>query len=120
LAPLGLTDFARATIAGQVVGRAGAVALSATLPAAAPTGSGRVVAGPLPGGAAVAVAVFAALAAVFAAGVWAPLIVTAAGLVVVGLQRVSKARLGGVTGDVLGAATVLAELATLAVAASLY
>lgn len=113
LAPLDLAEFARATLAGHVIGRAASVALAGTLPAASAEGLGSRFIGPVPAmrwtvltGSAVAVGAVAV-------GWWWIVTVIGAGLVVAGARALAKARLDGLTGDVLGAVNVLAELTTL-------
>jgi adenosylcobinamide-GDP ribazoletransferase len=107
-------DVVRSAVAAGAVSRAAPAVLGATLPYARTDGTGR----PLAGGrlrAVVAVAI--ALAIAVAVGqVW--LAVTAAAVVAaVGLA--ARRLLGGFTGDVLGAAVVLAELGALVVAVGL-
>jgi adenosylcobinamide-GDP ribazoletransferase len=118
LLPLDLEGFARAVFAGHVLGRASTLLLLRALPAAAP-GMGAEVGGP-PGaaGTLLAVAVTGATIAL-AAGRWWPLPV-AAGLLACGLcARLFRRRLGGVTGDALGAANQLTDLAAVAAVAAL-
>jgi adenosylcobinamide-GDP ribazoletransferase len=119
LAPLDLAGFARALVCGHVVGRAAMLALAARLPAAAPGRGAEVVGRPGRAGAAVAAALVTG-SLVLATGLWAPLIVVAVAAVVTALCGVVFARrLRGVTGDTLGAAEQLAELAAIATVAAL-
>jgi adenosylcobinamide-GDP ribazoletransferase len=119
LAPLDLAGFARALVCGHVVGRAAMLALAARLPAAAPGRGAEVVGRPGRAGAAVAAALVTGTL-VLATGLWAPLIVVAVAAVVTALCGVVFARrLRGVTGDTLGAAEQLAELAAIATVAAL-
>jgi adenosylcobinamide-GDP ribazoletransferase len=118
LLPLDLAGFARAVACGHVLGRASTLLLVRRLPAAAP-GSGSEVVGPLgAAGTAAAVAVTGATVGL-AAGWWWPVPV-AAGLLACGLcERLFRRRLGGVTGDALGAANQLTDLAAVAAVAAL-
>jgi adenosylcobinamide-GDP ribazoletransferase len=118
LLPLGLAGFSRAVVAGHVLGRASTLLLVRVLPVAAP-GSGAEVAGPLgTAGTLLAAAVTGAAVGV-AAGRWWPLPV-AAGLLACGLcAGLFRRRLGGVTGDALGAANQLTDLAAVAAVAAL-
>ena len=114
LAPLPLDVFAAAVVAGHVLGRAGGVLLAGLLPPAADGGLGARVIGVNGIGTWLAVALQAVLAAAFASGwsLWLPLV--AALLAVLGTARLAHRALGGLTGDVLGAATQLAHLAAMA------
>src|SRR3954469_20807201 len=119
LAPLGLPGFARAVVCAHVAGRAAILALAARLPAAAPGRGAEVLGRPGRAGAAVAAALVTATL-VLATGLWAPLIVVAvAALVTTMCGLVFTRRLAGVTGDALGAAEQLTELATIAAVAGL-
>jgi adenosylcobinamide-GDP ribazoletransferase len=118
LVPLDLAAFARAVVCGHVLGRAATVALARLLPPAAP-GRGAEATGPLgPAGGATA-ALTALLVPVAAAGWWAAAVLAAAGLVLAGCAALFRRRLGGITGDTLGAAEQLVELAAIAVVAVL-
>ncbi len=88
------------------------ILLVARLPAARPGGLGATFAEGLSPMALIAGAVFPAMLVVL--GGWQAVIAAvAAGLVVLGAARFARARLGGVTGDVLGLSVELAELAAL-------
>jgi adenosylcobinamide-GDP ribazoletransferase len=114
LAPLTLGVFAAAVVAGHVLGRAGGVLLAGLLPPVADQGLGAKVIGVNGIGTWLAVALQAAAAAAFAAGwsLWLPLLaaVLAVGLV----ARLAHRKLGGLTGDLLGAANQCAHLAAMA------
>jgi len=123
LLPLGVVPFARAVACGQVLGRASTLLLVRLLPVAAPATAngnpngkrlGEAVAGALsPRGVAAAVmAVAGTLLA--AAGRWAPLPLAAALLTSLLCAWLFRRRLGGFTGDTLGAASQLADLAAVA------
>lgn len=119
LAGADLEGFARLALAGHVTGRTAGVALAALLPAAADEGHGARVAGALgTGGAVVAgVTTVAVLALVAGRWLWAPL--GAATLAVGGARRLARRRLGGITGDVLGAANQIAHVAAMCALAAL-
>lgn len=115
----GLADAARILLAGHVLGRAAPLVLSAWLPSARADGQG-----PRLGRLGVVDAVVAAatvlVVAVATAGWWAPVLLAAAAVPVLGLRRAARRRIGGVTGDVLGASVALTNLAVaIAVAALL-
>jgi adenosylcobinamide-GDP ribazoletransferase len=118
LAGVDLLGFARLVFAGHVTGRAAGLVMAAVLPAASDQGHGAQVAGPLAmGGAAVAaVTTLAVLATVAGFWLWAPLL--AAAVVVAAMRRLVRRRLGGVTGDVLGATNQMAHLAAMAALAA--
>ncbi|HKF00200.1 MAG TPA: adenosylcobinamide-GDP ribazoletransferase [Actinomycetes bacterium] len=118
LAPLDLAGFARAAACGHVLGRAATVALARLLPPAAP-GRGAELTGPLGGGRGAVTALSALLVAVAATGWWAAAVLAAAALVLGGCAGLFRRRLGGITGDTLGAAEQLVELAAIAVVAAL-
>jgi adenosylcobinamide-GDP ribazoletransferase len=118
LAGLGLAGFARAVVAAEVLGRAAMVALAGWLPPAAP-GRGAEATG-RPGTAGILVAAVTTLAAAVAAsGWWAPVPLATAALVTAGCALLFRRRLGGVTGDTLGAAEQVTALAVLAAVTAL-
>jgi adenosylcobinamide-GDP ribazoletransferase len=134
LLPLGLADFARAVACGHVLGRASVLLLARLLPAATasateeqapeaarPTSGeparprlGAAVAGPLSLRGGLAAAVVVALTALLATGVWAAVPLLAGLLTCLLCARLFRRRLGGITGDTLGAATQLVDLAAVA------
>jgi adenosylcobinamide-GDP ribazoletransferase len=118
LAPLDLAAVARVLLAGHVIGRAAPLVLVAWLPPARPDGQGVRIGIASRGGALLAGATVAA-AAVASAGWWAPLVVAAAAAAVAALRRAARRRIGGVTGDVLGAAVQVAHLAAAGAVAAL-
>ena len=101
-----------AVIAAALLSRAGLPALMVALPHARPGGLSHAVGRPGrgPAWAAVALALLVALlltgSAALAAAIWAA-------LAVAGMSALARAKLGGQTGDILGAAQQLAEIATL-------
>lgn len=104
------TDVARVLLAAHVVGRAAPLVLAAWLPVARVDGQGRRL-GRLRAGDAVVAAVTVLVVAVLATGWWAPVVLAAAAVPVLGLRRAARRRIGGVTGDVLGAGVALTNLA---------
>jgi adenosylcobinamide-GDP ribazoletransferase len=121
LAPYGTSDWfdaAAVLLAGHVIGRAAPIALAATLPPARSDGLGVRMSTPSRGELAVA-AVTVAVAAIAAAAWWAPVPVLAAALTVAAVHRTARRRLGGVTGDVYGAAVALTNLAVAVVVVAL-
>jgi adenosylcobinamide-GDP ribazoletransferase len=114
LAPLGTLDFARAVLAGHVLGRAAAVGMAATLPPVAGPGLGASVIGRPAEGTTAVVAVTALVAAAATAGWWLFVPLATAGAAAATVRSVARARVGGLTGDLLGAITVLAELGAVA------
>ena len=121
IAPYGTSDWfdvAGLLLAGHVVGRAAPIALVATLPPARSDGQG--VRMTTPTGRDIAIAAGPVVAAVIVAvGWWAPIPVLAAALTVAAVHRAARRRLGGVTGDVYGAAVALTNLAVAAVVVAL-
>ena len=114
LAPLPLEVFAQAVVAGHVLARAAGVLLAALLPAAAGTGLGAAVIGPQGPVTWVVVAVQSLAAGAFGAGrlLWLPLLAALAAVAVV--RRLARVKLGGLTGDLLGAVNSLALVAVMA------
>jgi adenosylcobinamide-GDP ribazoletransferase len=118
LAPLGLGDFARAVVCGHVLGRAAIVVLAALLPPAAPGRGAEATGRPGPVGASVA-ALTVALAVGLAVTWWAPVVAAVALAVTGACALLFRRRLGGVTGDTLGAACQLVEVAAVVAVAAL-
>lgn len=115
-------DVARILITAHVVGRAAPLVLVATVSYALREDDGGRVR-PQLSRPARTYAGFAALTVVtttvLAAGVWAPIPLAVAGLVVVAVRRLALRRLDGVTGDVLGASAALTIIAVMATMAAL-
>ena len=112
LAPLTVGAFARATLAGAVLGRASSLPLLRWI-APAPDSSAALAG--VPSGAALAVGgTTAVLAAAAAAGplAWIPLLAAAAVTTVAGLTV--RRLLGGINGDVLGATNRLVDVTVIA------
>lgn len=118
LAPLGVGGFARAVVCGHVLGRAAMLVAVRVLPPAGGWSSEQMHGGPGRAGLAVA-GVTTAVAVAAATGLWAPLIVAAAGGVATLIMWLLRARLGGFTGDALGAVSQVVDLAALAAVAPL-
>lgn len=120
LAPLGPAGFARAVVAGHILGRAAMLVLAHRLPAATPgSGSGSQVVGGLSRAAALTAGLTVVLTVGVAAGPWSPVPVLAASVAVAGCARLFRRRLGGVTGDTLGAANQVVEVVALAAMSAL-
>ena len=109
-AAAGFADVARILLAGHVVGRAAPLVLAAWLPPARTDGQGRRLGRPgVPDSVVAAATVL--VVTVLAAGWWAPVVLAAAAVPVLGLRRAARRRIGGITGDVLGAGVALTNLA---------
>lgn len=119
LAPLGLPDIARALIAGHVIGRLAPLVVVAWLPTARLDGLGASVAGKPGRGAWLIAGATVAVAAIGAVGFWAPLVLAAAAAPVWLTGRAARDRIGGFTGDILGAAVQTSTLAVTATVAAL-
>jgi adenosylcobinamide-GDP ribazoletransferase len=126
LLPLGLADFARAVTCGHVLARASTLLLVRLLPVAtAPTVDhdrqrlGAAVVGPLSPRRTLAAVVVVVLTVVLAARVWAAVPLAAGLLSCLLCAALFRRRLGGITGDTLGAANQLVELAAIAAVTAL-
>jgi adenosylcobinamide-GDP ribazoletransferase len=119
IAALGPAQGFATLVAAHALGRAGAVALMGAAPSATGSGLGSEYTARLSGASVVAGVVAGVALATLAFGVWAAVAVVAvaAGVGACGVLAVRK--IGGVTGDVLGAAEQLGETAVLLVAAGL-
>ncbi len=102
----------QALVAAHVLSRLGMVVLSVWLSPAAP-GSGAAVSGPMRGPVLFVTVGLAMLPLVAALGVLTPLPVLTAAGVLVGCAVLARRALGGLTGDVLGAAGVVVEITVL-------
>ncbi len=105
-----------AILVSHVVGRSGAVALMGTVRAANDRGLGADYTRDLGRLGAVLGAAVGVVAAVVAYGVWAPVVVGSAAIGVALIGRWAVRRVGGVTGDLLGAAEQVGEVAVLVTA----
>lgn len=118
LAPLGTAGFARAVLAAHVLGRSAMLVLAHRLPSAA-SGAGAQVVGALPRVASVVALTTVAVVLAATTGRWALAPLAAGALVVAGCIHLFRSRLGGVTGDTLGAGNQVVELTVLAVVSAL-
>ncbi len=114
LAGLGLPGAARALVVGHTISRAAIMVQIHLLPPISDRGSGAQVASPLgvTGTGVVAATVLAVCVPLL--GWWTPAVLLAALVVTLGLRRAARRRIGGLTGDILGATQQLALLACLA------
>jgi adenosylcobinamide-GDP ribazoletransferase len=118
LLPLDLAGFARAVACAEVCSRAALLLVARALPSVSP-GSGAGIAGPLPRGGAVAAAAVTGGTLVAAAGAWAPAVFLAGLLACLACIRLFRRRLGGFTGDTLGATQQVVAVAVVAAVAAL-
>lgn len=118
LVPLDVVDVARVLVAGHVIGRAAPLLLVSWLPAARMDGVG-IRAGGIGRRSALIAGVTVAATAPAVAGWWAPVIIAAAFVAVAGVRRAARRRIGGFTGDVLGAGVAVTHLVVAATVAAL-
>jgi len=112
LAPLELGAFAAAVAVGAVLGRASSLPLLRWMPAA--TGSSAALAGAPTNASLVVAAVTVAVTLAVATGSWGWLPLVVAAIVTRVCAGVIRTKLGGITGDVLGATNQLVELGAIA------
>ncbi len=114
LVPVSPRTFAIALVSGHVVGRAAGPVLVMLLPPVTDSSSSGIAGplGPLPRLVAAALVV---LPVGLAAGLVAVPLLVAAAVVMLACAALFRRRLGGVTGDAIGATTVLVEVAVVAV-----
>lgn len=110
---------AAAIVAGHALSRAAAVGVMGLGVTSAAPGLGSQYAANLGGGQVVIGLVVGVAAAVIAFQVWAPVVLAAAALTTAAVVQLARSKIGGVTGDVLGAIQQLSYLATLVVAAAI-
>jgi adenosylcobinamide-GDP ribazoletransferase len=121
LAPFGADDVAtvaRTLVVGHVWGRVAPLVLAATLPPARTDGQGVRLGAPTAGGAAIAAITVAAIT-IGLVGWWSPLVMAAAAVALLGVRRLARRRVGGVTGDIHGAGVVVTNLAVATVVVAL-
>jgi adenosylcobinamide-GDP ribazoletransferase len=113
LVPVPLGMFAAALVSGHVLGRA-SVLLMVRLAPAVPGSSAADMAEPVGTGPVAVAAVLTIGPVAVAAGVAAILLLLVTAVMTLGAARLFNRRLGGVTGDTLGATIVVVELAAIA------
>ncbi|HEX6338348.1 MAG TPA: adenosylcobinamide-GDP ribazoletransferase [Jiangellaceae bacterium] len=118
LASLDLANVVRVLVAGHVIGRAAPLVLVAWLPPARANGLGARMAKPRRSGVVLAT-VTVVTAAVAVAGGWGAVPIVAAGAAVAAVGWIAHRRIGGYTGDVLGAGVLMVNLAVAAAVAAL-
>lgn len=117
LAALAASEDLTPVIAAYSLSRAAPVTLAAVLPYARQgAGAGRLLTDHLGAWQGLAAGALACGIAVGLAGLWGSALVVAAGLTVAAVGLIARRRLGGVTGDVMGAGTELSATAALIVA----
>lgn len=121
LASLGFSPAAAfaSTVAAHALGRASAVGLMVAVPVARPDGLGAEYARSLPRARGLAGALSGVIIAAVATGWWAGPFVAAALVGGAGVAWLTKRKLGGITGDVLGTAEQVVECLVLATATAL-
>lgn len=118
LVPLELADVARVLVAGHVIGRSAPLVLALWLPPARAGGLGARLGRPQRGGIVLAL-LTVLVSTLVAAGVWAVVPLLAAGAAVAVIGWSARRRIGGYTGDVLGAGVLAVNLAVAAAVAAL-
>ena len=109
LAPLSGWDAALGLTAAHCIGRSAAVAVMGVAPLARADGLGADYTRSLPKLSSVIGALVGVAAAVVAFGVWAPAVLVAVAVGAVAVVMWAKAKIGGVTGDLLGAVEQIGE-----------
>ncbi len=112
-------DAVRALLLGHVVGRATVLPLVARYPAARSEGQGARMVGPSGPVTWLIAGVTVVIVGVVTLGFWLPLALVAAYTVAGRMATISQKKVGGLTGDVLGAANMLAHLAVMLTGAAL-
>jgi adenosylcobinamide-GDP ribazoletransferase len=121
LAPLDTDDIetaARIFVVGHVWGLVAPLVLAATLPAARKDGQGVRLGAPTASAIAIA-AITVAVVTIGSVGRWAPVVMAAAAVALLGVWQLARQRIGGVTGDIHGAGVVLTNLAVAVTVAAL-
>lgn len=119
LAQVDLLVAARAIVLAHVVGRAAILLQIRWLPPVSDRGSGAQVADPV-GATGLTIATLTTLATcIVAVGVWTPLILAVALTGTAALRRAARRRIGGLTGDVLGATQQVVLILSLATVVAL-
>ena len=109
LASLGAWSAVAVLVAAHALGRTACAALLGTVPAADGSGLGAAHAGALERREVLVAAVAGVTIAAVALGPWAPAAVAIAAVSTWSIARAARARLGGLTGDVLGTAEQVVE-----------
>ena len=118
LATLGPAQGFAALVAAHTLGRAGAVVLMMSLPIARPDGLGADYTERLRRGNAIGGIVVGALLATIAMGWWVMPAIAAVAVTTVAVGVLAHRKIGGIVGDVLGAAEQMGETVVLIVAAA--
>ena len=118
LVPASLDGFVVAMISGHVLGRASVLVVVRLAPAL-PGSSSYALVGPIGRWAAVVAGAATVIPVVLVAGAATVPLLLVAAVVAVAAARLFRARLGGVSGDTLGATTVVVEICVIATALAL-
>lgn len=118
IAVLDITSAIALLPAAHALSRAGAIVLMIWLPLARPDGLGARYAAYLTGGRALCGIAAGAVISAVAIGPWSGAAFVLAGLAILAMGFLARAKLGGVTGDVLGATQQIVELAILMLGAA--
>lgn len=119
LAGLSPGQAARALVMAHMVGRATVLPLARHFPSARHTGQGARVAEPAGVGAWTVATITVLAAGIIAVGMWLPVVLGTAAIAAWLMAAASQKRVGGITGDVLGASNQMAHIAVLATVAAI-